>query len=454
MHNATILVLFGATGDLASKKIIPALYELHKAGKLSNEFNIVGFARRFSDDNEYKEYVKSLLEDGKDLESFLNRIKFHQGDVERKEDFDSLRQKLTQLEQKIGICTNKLYYLSLTPQFYKNVLENISQANLAKTCSQEDGWSRIIIEKPFGSNLSTAKSLEEMLSTLFKEEQIYRIDHYLGKDSLQNILAFRFSNNIFENSWNNRFIEKIEVKVLEKIDVGSRGEFYDGVGALRDVGQNHLLQMLALVTMENPLTLTSDRVREMRSRVFEDLHILTPDEIKHKTKRAQYEGYNKTKGVKQDSQTETYFKIEAEIVNERWQAVPIILESGKKMKEDKKEITVTFKKSKDCICPIDSANGGTNKIVFRLSPTEEIEIHIYAKKPGIGFTAVDKVFSIKYDTESQNQRLNHEYQQLLLDVVDGNQTLLVSSEEIKAMWKYIDPIIDTWQSDTVPLESY
>lgn len=451
INTPTVLVLFGATGDLAAKKILPALFELHKQNLISDQFKIVGFARRYQTNEEFKDHVKNILHESEQLDSFLERVMFVQGDITNVEDFKKVRIKLDSINEQWNTCANRLYYLSVTPRFYDSVFKNISESGLTASCSDEEGWSRIIVEKPFGKDAITARQLEEQLSTLFREEQIYRIDHYLGKDALQNILAFRFTNNLFENSWNNRFIEKIEVTVKETIDVGDRGDFYDGVGALRDVGQNHLLQMLALVTMENPLELRADRVREMRERVFNDLRILSETQIVDKTKRGQYEGYTTTEGVAENSQTETFFKIEAEIMNAKWQGVPIILTSGKAMNEERKEIVVTFKEPDNCICRNENNKAQKNRVVFSIAPDEKIEFHLFAKKAGLDFVTTDQLFSINYDSSNLQAQ---EYQLLLLDVIQGNQTSFVSSEEVRAMWKFIDPIIEAWSKNSVELKKY
>lgn len=250
----TVLVIFGATGDLVDKKIAPALFNLYSKNHLPNLFSVIGFSRKDLSDEEFRKRIseavtKKLSPSNNDLQSFLKNFSYHLGNFEKEEDYLRLAHRLGQVDKKWSTCSNKLFYLAVPPRYYEEILRKIKSTDLALPCSPEEGWTRILVEKPFGKDLETARMLDSLLCELFKEEQIYPIDHYLAKEMLQNILIFRFSNNLFEESWDNGSIEKIYIRLWEKIGVENRGEFYDGVGALRDVGQNHLLQMLALATM-------------------------------------------------------------------------------------------------------------------------------------------------------------------------------------------------------------
>jgi glucose-6-phosphate 1-dehydrogenase len=277
------------------------------------------------------------------VEKFLQRFVFQQGDFERQSDYVALAERLGATDSEWKACSNKLFYLAVPPDFLKTIVNHLATSELTKPCSPEEGWTRVLVEKPFGRDLTTAEKLDELLGKLFKEEQIYRIDHYLAKEMLQNILTFRFSNNLFEKIWNNQFIEQIEIKLWETLGVELRGPFYDGVGALRDMGQNHIMQMLALVTMERPSSFTATAIRDQRVAILKTLPELSKKEVAENTLRAQYDGYQTIKGVSPTSTTETYFKVKTELTSPRWKGVPIIMESGKRMGEKKKEIIITIR---------------------------------------------------------------------------------------------------------------
>lgn len=457
----TILVIFGATGDLMIKKIAPALFNLYTKNKLPKMFQIIGFSRRNLTQDQFKNHVLAILKDHKGVEyhkenaeQFIKRLLFQQGDFTSKQAYDDLAKVLGRIDGEWKVCSNKLFYLAVPPEYYKKIFEHLAASGLTIPCSPEEGWTRVIVEKPFGKDTETAEDLDNLLAELFKEEQIYRIDHYLAKEMLQNILTFRFSNNMLESNWNNTFIEKIEIRLLEKIGVEGRGTFYDAVGALRDVGQNHLLQMLALVTMEHPATFDSEVIRRKRSEILKTLKPLTITEMKAHTLRAQYKGYHAIKGVAAKSKTETYFKLQGFLTSSRWQGVPFTLESGKKFPEAKKDITVTFKHPNPCLCPPDGEHHLKNKIVFSLEPEEEITMDLYVKKPGLDFGVDQRTFKFLYRKKETSAQYVEEYEKLLLDCILGNQLLFLSTDEVRAMWRFIDPISRLWEENKVPLHSY
>jgi len=311
MNIPTILVILGATGDLMSKKIIPTLYQLHLKNKLPDRFSLIGYARRSMSDKDFRKHViDSLAKHGianlpKSTDPFLKLFTYHQGKFEQAADYTTLAQHLEKIDNDWKVCSNKLFYLSVPPKFYEIIFRHLASSGLTEPCGPEEGWTRVIVEKPFGKDLKTAQMLDALLAKYFKEEQIYRVDHYLAKEMLQNIMVFRFSNNMFEHEWNNKLIEKIEIRLMERIGVEDRGAFYDGVGALRDVGQNHLLQMLALMTMTSPASLDAASVRAKRAEILKILRIPDKKEIKNFTFRAQYEGYRGIKGVEPNSMTGT-----------------------------------------------------------------------------------------------------------------------------------------------------
>lgn len=457
----TIFVIFGATGDLMTKKITPALFNLFKKNKLPKMVRIIGVARRSWTSDDFKLHITKILREklnirsnNKDLKNFLRHFSYHSGKFENRATYDSLSKIMGRIDNEWKVCANKLFYLAVPPEFYEMMFINLDSSGLTEPCSPEEGWTRVLVEKPFGKNAEDAERVDYVLAKLFKEEQIYRIDHYLGKEMLQNILSFRFSNNLFEQSWNNKFIEKIEIRLLEKIGVEGRGLFYDGIGALVDMGHNHILQMLALVTMDHPRNLSAGVVRRKRGEILSALKPPTNEEIKKDTFRAQYSSYRNIGGVKQNSKTETYFKIKAYLEAPRWKGVPIYMESGKRLKNQIKDITITFKHVTPCLCP--PGNHYTNRVKFTIQPEESIRISFLAKKPGVDslVEVASRNFNFVYRKRTGNPQYVEEYEKLLLDCIEGNQLLFLSTEEVRAMWRYVDLIVKGWRKNIVPLEKY
>lgn len=455
----TSMVIFGATGDLMNRKIVPALYDLYEHKKLPTLFSVVGVSRREWGDSDFQDFIRQIITKYKNsfeqetLNRFLKIFRFVSMDVTKRDDYTTLAKHLGHIDGEWKVCANKLFYLAITPEFFKTVFKNLHESRLTDPCSPEEGWTRIIVEKPFGTNYKTAEELDTILGSIFKEIQIYRIDHYLAKEMIQNILTFRFSNNLFEQNWSNEAIESIEIKVWEDLGVEERGSFYDGVGALRDVGQNHLLQMLAFITMDEPFNLTSEAVRQKRADLLKTLTPPTASQIKQNTLRAQYEGYRSIKNVKPDSSTETYFKIRTELNSPRWKGVIITMESGKRMGERRKEIVVNFKHPAMCLCPAGKEHY-RNRVIFSMEPHEGIKIEFWSKKPGLEFDIEKRSFDfLLRDTKDKKQYVE-EYKKLLLDCINGDQTLFVSTEEMKAMWQYVDPISRAWHKNFTPLHSY
>src|SRR5579885_2351826 len=446
----TVLVIFGATGDLMARKIVPALSHLFANSKLPHMLQIIGVGRKEFTDESFRAYIADLLRQQKEQQPFLSHIFYHQGNFDAAATYQTLAKKLGYIDNSWRVCSNKLFYLAVPPLLYQSMFLNLESSGLTIPCGPDEGWTRVIVEKPFGKNLQTAQGLDVLLGALFKEEQIYRIDHYLAKEMLQNILVFRFSNNLLENVWNKDGIESIVIKFFEEVGVEGRGAFYDGVGALRDIGQNHILQMLALATMDNPESLTSDAVRQKRAALLEQLPGLTDEQITKGTSRKQYIGYRDIPGVAPDSQTETYFNINFNLTAKRWNGVQVSLEGGKKLGETRKEIIVTFKHPLRCLCPPEGKHL-KNKIIFRTEPREEIKIIFWSKKPGLDMHIQQADFDFIYQ---QTKDHTQAYEKLLLDCITGNQLLFVSTEEVKAMWRFIDPIITVWQKNLVPLMTY
>lgn len=448
----TTFIIFGATGDLVQRKIFPSIYSLYKENKLPKIFNIIGISRR---DLNQDEFVKNVSEITKTKDkNFLNYFKYLKGDFNQKDIYKTLSLILGESDNDFGVCANKLFYLATPPVYYETIFNNLSHSGLTIPCSDNQGWTRVLVEKPFGNDYKTAKKLDKLLSSLFKEEQIYRIDHYLGKEALQNILMFRFSNSIFNESWNSKFIEKITVKILEKGDVAKRGDYYDGTGALVDVGQNHLLQMLALSTMDNPGSFDCGNIRKERGKILQNLKKLNTEEIKHSTFRAQYKSYKNTKGVSANSNTETYFKIKAYLDHPKWSGVPICLEAGKALGVQKKEVVIDFKKPISCLCSPFLKENYHNRVIFRIEPKEEIVFDLWVKKRGQKLDAKKQRFELLFKNKKSDLQYIEEYKKLLLDAIEGDQTSFITTEEVSHMWSFIDPIREAWESDLVRLEPY
>ncbi len=448
----TIVVVLGATGDLMGKKIVPSLFNLYRKNLLPEHFRLVGFARRDLTDRDLRDRAFEILAKRHKVKksdlvvrNFLSLYSYQRGNFENKNDFESLAKTLQSIDESWGMCSNKLLYLAVPPRMYPEILNNVAATGLNKPCGGPDeGWTRVIVEKPFGSDERSAKALDGLLDKLFKEEQIYRIDHYLAKEMLQNILVFRFSNNLFESAWDKELIESIHVRLWESIGVEERGGFYDGVGALRDVGQNHLLQMLALVTMEKPASFSADGIRKERAKIIETLKTPSAGEVREGTFRAQYNGYRAIKGVATDSDTETYFKIKAALMHPRWQGVDITLESGKRMGKSLKEIEIVFRNNTPY----------KDSLTIHLEPKEGITVCFWSKKPGHRMELEKRELGFEFRRSGEHSQYTEEYEKLLFDCISDDQTLFVSSNEIKAMWRFTDPIIAGWKKGAVPLARY
>ena len=423
-----ILTILGVTGDLAAKKILPALFNLFVKKELPDPFTIVGFGRREFTEETFRKYVKEMVEKRihpsktDALEQFVKIFTYHHGYFEQSESYPALKNKLESIEKDLGLKEHRrLYYFSILPELYATVFGKFKEAGVVSKATH----SRIMIEKPFGRNLESARELDALLKEYFTENKIYRIDHYFGKKIVEEILNFRQKNNLFGSDWDNQVVKEIQISLLETVGVEHRGEFYDGVGAMRDMGQNHILAILSQLTMDKPNA--HDGIHERRLQVLNDLKLLTEDEVKDQSLRAQYEGYKNIDGVSSQSQTETYFKIKFEINNDTWRGVPILAESGKRMQEQNKFATVTLK------------NG--QQVTFELEPTEQI---IESGKPPVLFESPTHEH-IQYVAE---------YEKMLFDAIHGDRTLFVTDQEVEAMWRFTDPFVAAWQKNLVPLKFY
>jgi len=453
------IVIFGGTGDLAEKKLLPALFDLYVNDYLPKQFSVIGFSRGALSDTDYRKFVKSaLVAKGKsNCEAFLEHIFFTQGDITNDESYLRLKKYLHTKDDAFGVCTNKMFHLSVPPKLYEPVFTHLAKSKLTEPCEthheNSSTWTRVLVEKPFGNDATEAKRLDELLGELFNESQIFRIDHYVAKEALQNIVTFRFANSLFEPLWNSNAIESVHVRLYESFGVRDRGASYDGVGALRDVGQNHLLQMLALVTMQDPGENTADAIRKNRAEILSAVELWS-DDIEKCVVRAQYDEYIGTKGVSENSQTETYFKTKLRINTEEWKGIPVYMESGKSLDTTQSEIEVRFNHHDSCVCPKDvDATTHQNKIIFRIQPHEGISVTFWIKRPGFEYHLDEKTLSFDYEEDvSDMTRLPDAYERVLLDCIKGDQTLFISTEEIQAQWRLIMDIIEKW--NVLPLETY
>jgi glucose-6-phosphate 1-dehydrogenase len=462
----TVFIVLGATGDLMTKKIVPALFNLYEKKALPKHFRFIGVSRRDWSDEDLRRHMEAILSvkaphaSRASVSAFLDYAIYHKLTFQAHDDYAALKDALKKIDDEKGMCSNKLFYLSVPPQFYPEILDNMKRAGLHEECApggEGAGWTRIVVEKPFGNDEKSAKSLDAKLEKIFKEDQIYRIDHYLAKETFQNVLAFRFYNNLFENGWGKELIEKVYVRELENIGVEDRGPFYDPVGALRDVGQNHMLQMVALTAMDQPENLGADAIRKSRADILKALKPLSREEIAHQTFRAQYEGYRSVKGVAPNSETETYFRARFSLDHPNWEGVTFIMEAGKRLidpKEHKEvtEIEVIFRHPSPCLCP--PGKHYRDSIIFRQDPKEGITIHFWSKKPGFAMEIEERTFEFDLRGEEHRSQYTEEYEKLLLDCMEGDQTLFISSDEIAAMWRFVDPIVKGWQKGLVPLRHY
>jgi glucose-6-phosphate 1-dehydrogenase len=337
------------------------------------------------------------------------------------------------------------------PDLYEVILNNLTDSKLALPCDDLSGWTRVLIEKPFGNDIKTAHSLDKLLGRLFKEEQIFRIDHYLAKEALQNIVAFRFSNPIWKPMWSNKFIDKVHIKLFETIGVSGRGKFYDPIGALKDMGQSHMLQMLALIAMEEPGSTSASDIRRERLKVLKSLKKIAKGELAQNVVKGQYEGYLKEEGVSTHSKTETYFRVKAALNLPRWRGVPFYLENGKSLAEAKTEIDIYFK-SQTGRRPKNSPPEEQNILTFRIQPDEGIKIKFFVKTPGYGFTTEAKTLKFKYSDIPAFSNKPNDYEKLIHDAFQGDQTLFASTPEILASWEFVTSILENWGD--LPLKVY
>jgi glucose-6-phosphate 1-dehydrogenase len=454
LNHPTAIVIFGGTGDLAETKLLPALLELFVAGALPKRFVIVGLSRKTLTHEVYRKYVGNILSKNSRpqqldvVENFCSHIQYLAGSFDDANTYVKIKKELSDFDDSIGQCTNKLFYLAVPPQYYESIFSHLSSSQAMKLCDGIDSWARLLVEKPFGKDVVTAAALEEKLCASFTDEQIYRIDHYLAKDAIENIISLRFSNSVLADSWNNERIESIYISLLETKDVSNRGSFYDGIGTLRDVGQNHVLQTLALLTM-SPVDITNPKaVRAARAEALENLQSVKLEEVV----RGQYSGFKGTSGVEPLSTTETYFKISLVATNPKWEGVRIVLEAGKALAESKNEVIVTFKPAELCHCAAEATpHEHRNVLRISFSPEQVLSLSLWLKHPGFVFCLQKQELEFMREPSADNYS-PQAYERVLFDCIIGDQTRFVSSPEVKAAWQFITPILDSFKD--LPLQEY
>lgn len=444
------IVIFGASGDLTHRKLIPALYNLYKIGRLSENFSVLGVARSELNDETFREKMREALIHNEEttpesLDAFCSHLYYQAVNTSEALDYGKLVPRLDDLHDKYQTCGNTLYYMSTPPSLYGVIPECLAAHGLN---TEEYGWKRIIVEKPFGYDEKTAQALDVQIHRFFEEHQIYRIDHYLGKETVQNLLVLRFSNGWFEPLWNRNFIDYVEITGAESIGVEERGGYYDGSGAMRDMFQNHLLQVLAMVAMEPPAIINANSMRDEVAKVMHSLRPLTAEDMEHNLVLGQYtaaeingkmeNGYLEEKGVPADSRTETYIALRCEIENWRWAGVPFYVRTGKRLPARVTEIVIHFKTTPH---PVFSQNAPENKLIIRIQPDEAISMRFGLKKPGAGFEAKEVSMDFRYADLAGAQVLTA-YERLLLDAMKGDATLFARTDAVHAAWKFVQPILD------------
>lgn len=448
-----LLVIFGASGDLTSRKLLPSLFELYVRGLLPDRFCILGAARTAYGDEEFRaEQHTHILEAQKGktydeglIDDFLENVYYLAFDSTNADEYYKLRERIEFLQEKHDLPDKIIYYLATPPVMYEIVPQCLLESGLNKTESP-DGFRRIIVEKPFGTSLESARQLNDHLRHIFHEEEIYRIDHYLGKETVQNILVLRFSNGIFEPLWNHNYIDSIEISATETLGVENRGKYYDGAGAMRDMIQNHLMQLMSFIAMESPSIFEPEPIRDEIVKVFRSIRPYTVLDMDKMVVRGQYIGYREEKNVASDSNTETYVAMKFFIDNWRWSGVPFYFYTGKKLPEKSSEVVIHFKSTPHQLFVGQCSGGSCNKLTIRIQPNESISLKFGLKMPGAGFEVKQVSMDFRYDSLSKSY-LPDAYERLLLDAMLGDSTLYARSDALEASWKFIDPILLHWKEE-------
>jgi glucose-6-phosphate 1-dehydrogenase len=453
-----VFFIFGGTGDLTSRKLVPALYNLFLDGWMPENFRIIGLGRTQQSDDQFRdlllEGINSFSRNGKaeseKWKSFSAHIYFQVSEISEGKTYEEIGARIRQAGDEWESDPCVIYYLAVAPRFFAPIAENLSRQKLVSNSEK----SRIVIEKPFGNDLGSAKALNKLLNNIFSEHQIYRIDHYLGKETVQNILAFRFANSIFEPLWNRNHIDHVQVSVTEQLGVGDRGGYYDEAGALRDMVQNHILQLVCLIAMEPPVSFQADEVRNRKVDVLHAMRKFNPEDIQKNAVRGQYAtgwiegkqvpGYREEEGVDPESNTETFAAIKFFVDNWRWHGVPFYLRTGKRMHQSSSVITIQFKDVPHMIFPSETIEGWQqNRLIISIQPEMSIRIQVQGKRPGLDMilNPVDLIFDYSGTYKGETPEA---YETLLLDTMLGDQTLFMRGDQVEAAWDLLMPILSAW----------
>ncbi len=466
-----VFVIFGATGDLTARKLAPALFALHQQRLLPSDFSLLGIGRKPLNDYAFREKLHDALDKfsrlktaASSLEQFLSHIHYQSLDYSHADDYQLLKQRLVTLDEQYGSQGRYLFYLATPPELFTTIAALLAKQGLHQTIG-ETAWRRIIVEKPFGFNGQTAAVLNAQLGRYFDESQIYRIDHYLGKETVQNILAFRFANGIFEPLWNRNYIHHIEVLAAEQIGIENRGGYYDRAGALRDMVQSHLLEVVSIVAMEPPVTFVADAIRNEKVKVLQALAPITADRVAKQVVRGQYlaaeirgekvAGYRQEPLADPNSRTETFVALKFFIDNWRWAGVPIYLRTGKRLPTRVTEVVMHFRPTPHHLFKeISAGHSCENLLVLRLQPDEGILLQFGLKVPGAGYTIKNVSMDFHYRDLGDGD-IPEAYERLLLDALNGDNTLFARADAVEASWNFIDPILQAWeQEESIPLYGY
>lgn len=448
-----ILTIFGATGDLTRRKLLPALYDMAAQNLLPAEFVIVGFGRREKDEAEFRKELKSGVQEFARLkfksevwDALEGKIFYQRGAYDDSKSHADLETRLGELDTQFSTAGNRMYYLSIPPEEFAGVIENLGQ--LARK-AKDNGWRRLIVEKPFGQDLPSARALNEMLSKYFPENDVFRIDHYLGKETVQNILALRFANTIWEPLWNNHYIDHVQIVVSEEVGVGRRGGYYETSGALRDMVVNHMMQLLSLVCMEPPVALDANAIRDEKVKVLRAIQPMTGQQVLQSTLRGQYQGYLQEEGVDPSSRTETYVALKLMVDNWRWSGVPFYLRHGKALAKRATEIVVRWKDAPYVLFNDQVNRVKSNMMIMRIQPNEGFAMRANAKVPGSGMEIRDVQMDFDY-AQNFGAEPPEAYERLLQDAMLGDGTLFTRRDEAEVAWSIMDSILNAWRGAPLP----
>ena len=465
-----ILVIFGSNGDLAKRKLLPAIFQLYLDNLLPENFIVIGAGSQEKDEETNRlDVAKSMLEFAKagaeenpdKLQSFLEQVYYQKVNNKSLEDFGLLKKYIDQLSSRLDIPKNIIYYFSIPPFLYEVVAAHLIHHGLN---TETDGWKRIIVEKPFGYSYDSAVELDSKLRSGFNEDQIYRIDHYLGKETVQNIMVTRFSNGFFEPIWNRKYVDRVEITASERIGVGNRGGYYDTSGTIRDMIQNHLLQVLAVVAMEPPSIFDSESIRNESVKVLQSLRPIKPSEVAENVVRGQYietmvedviqKGYRQEKDVAANSRTETFVAMKVFVDNWRWGDIPFYIRTGKCLPEHVTEVVIHLKPAPHQLFKQRCMAQSTNMIILRISPDAGVAVDFGMKIPGAGYKVQNVNMAFHYSDLAEN-KISEAYERLLLDCMIGDSTLYARADAVKASWKFVDPILQEWKKNPdIPLYFY